>query len=83
MRTKLISKKQLQKLHKKRTLARATNALRKVTRGRAVTEEEVIEALDANEESGKAIPENVQKLLDFMDETGGDLEDYVKLNQDT
>ena len=57
--------------------------LRKLPRGRRVTEEEVIEALDANEESGKAIPENVQKLLDFMDETGGDLEDYVKLNQDT
>jgi len=47
-----------------------------------VTEEEVIEALDANEETGKAIPENVQKLMDFMDETGGDLEDYVKLNRD-
>ena len=39
----------------------------------------MIEALDATKESGKAIPENVQKLLDFMDETGGDLEDYVNL----
>jgi hypothetical protein len=48
----------------------------------AVTEEEVIEALDANEETGKAIPENVQKLMDFMDETGGDLQDYVNLNRD-
>jgi hypothetical protein len=47
-----------------------------------VTEEEVIEALDANEETGKAIPENVQKLMDFMDETGGDLQDYVNLNRD-
>ncbi len=49
----------------------------------AVTKEEVIEALDEAEESGKALPENVQKLIDFMDETGGDLEDYVKLNRDT
>jgi antitoxin component HigA of HigAB toxin-antitoxin module len=47
-----------------------------------VTEEEVIEALDANEETGKAIPENVQKLMDFMNETGGDLQDYVNLNRD-
>ena len=57
--------------------------LEEITDEETVTEEEVIEALDANEESGKAIPENVQKLLDFMDETGGDLEDYVKLNKDT
>ena len=46
-----------------------------------VTEEEVIDALDANEETGKDIPENVQKLMDFMDETGGDLQDYVNLNR--
>lgn len=46
-----------------------------------ITEEEVMEALDENEESGKAIPDNVQKLLDFMDETGGDLQDYVNLNR--
>ena len=58
-------------------------ALEEITDEETVTEEEVIEALDANEESGKAIPENVQKLMDFMDETGGDLEDYVKLNKDT
>jgi hypothetical protein len=56
-------------------------ALEEVTGEEVVTEEEVIEALDANEESGKAIPENVQKLLDFMDETGGDLQDYVNLNR--
>ena len=48
-----------------------------------VTEEEVMAVLDENETSGKEIPENIQKLLSFMDETGGDLEDYVKLNKDT
>ena len=41
------------------------------------TEEEVAEA----EATGKPLPEGVQKLVDFMDETGGDLNDYVKLNQ--
>tara|TARA_B110000858_G_scaffold194290_1_gene248404 strand:+ start:22 stop:1161 length:1140 start_codon:yes stop_codon:yes gene_type:complete len=56
--------------------------LEEVTDEEAITEEEVIEALDANEETGKAIPENVQKLMDFMDDTGGDLADYVNLNRD-
>ena len=57
--------------------------LEEVTDEEVVTEEDVIEAVVAQEELGKEIPENVQKLLDFMDETGGDLEDYVKLNRDT
>jgi len=29
-----------------------------------------------------ALPDNVQKLMDFMNETGGDLNDYVNLNRD-
>ena len=29
-----------------------------------------------------ALPENVDKLVKFMDETGGTVEDYVKLNRD-
>ena len=28
------------------------------------------------------LPENIQKLVDFMQETGGSLEDYVRLNTD-
>lgn len=28
------------------------------------------------------LPENVEKLVEFMNETGGTLEDYVRLNQD-
>jgi len=28
------------------------------------------------------LPENIEKLVDFMQKTGGDLNDYVKLNQD-
>ena len=28
------------------------------------------------------LPENIQKLVKFMDETGGDLNDYVQLNRD-
>ena len=44
--------------------------------------EQVEEAIAEAEATGKPLPENIQKLIDFMDETGGDLEDYVRLNQD-
>jgi len=54
-----------------------------------ITEEEVIEVEEQVEEAiaeaeatGKALPENIQKLVDFIEETGGDINDYVKLNQD-
>mgnify|MGYP003640050635 FL=1 len=57
------------------------SGVEEITEQDTVTEEEVFEALDANEETGKAIPENVQKLIDFMDDTGGDLSDYVNLNR--
>ena len=46
------------------------------------TEEEVKEAVEEAAASGKEIPENIQKLMDFMEDTGGDLQDYVKLNKD-
>jgi len=48
----------------------------------AEVEEKVEEAVAEAEATGKPLPENIQKLVDFMDETGGDLGDYVKLNQD-
>ncbi len=48
----------------------------------AEVEEKVEEAVAEAEATGKPLPENIQKLVDFMEETGGDLNDYVKLNQD-
>ena len=44
--------------------------------------EQVEEAITESETTGKPIPENIQKLMDFMEDTGGDLEDYIKLNKD-
>jgi hypothetical protein len=44
--------------------------------------EEVEEAVAEAEESGIELPENIQKAVDFINETGGSLEDYVRLNQD-
>jgi len=43
---------------------------------------EAQEAIRENIETGEPLPENIQKLMNFMSETGGDLNDYVKLNQD-
>jgi len=48
----------------------------------AEVEEQVEEAIIQAEATGKPLPENIQKLVDFMEETGGDINDYVKLNQD-
>ena len=44
--------------------------------------EEVEEAVAEAEATGKPLPEKIQKLVDFMEDTGGSLEDYVMLNQD-
>jgi hypothetical protein len=42
--------------------------------------EEVVEAIESIE-TGKELPENIEKLMSFMDDTGGDLNDYIKLNR--
>ena len=54
-----------------------------------VTKEEV-EKVEAQVEKavqderilGKALPENIEKLVSFMEETGGTIEDYTRLNAD-
>ena len=45
-------------------------------------EEEVQEAIVEAQETGKPLPEKVEKLISFMEETGGDINDYVNLNRD-
>jgi hypothetical protein len=45
-------------------------------------QEEVAEAIQESTKAGASLPENIQKVVDFMDETGGSLEDYVRLNTD-
>ena len=45
--------------------------------------EEAVEAIEEAQATGEPLPENIQKLVDFMEDTGGDIEDYVKLNRDT
>lgn len=45
-------------------------------------QEEVEEAIEEAQETSQPLPENIQKVVDFMNETGGSLEDYVRLNAD-
>ena len=45
-----------------------------------VTQEEAPVVQEAKEEV--VLPENIQKVVDFMQETGGSLDDYVRLNAD-
>lgn len=44
--------------------------------------EEIEEAVQTAQDTATELPENIQKVVDFMNETGGTLEDYVKINQD-
>ena len=46
----------------------------------APEQEEVLQKTETQEPVD--LPENIQDLVDFMNETGGTLEDYVKLNAD-
>jgi len=43
---------------------------------------EVKEALRDEKVLGKQLPENIEKLVTFMEETGGTIEDYTRLNAD-
>ena len=45
-------------------------------------QEQVKEAVQESQDTAEPLPENIQKVVDFMGETGGTLEDYVRLNAD-
>tara|TARA_R110002020_G_scaffold144172_8_gene317090 strand:- start:16 stop:1188 length:1173 start_codon:yes stop_codon:yes gene_type:complete len=47
-----------------------------------VIEEKIVDAIVEEKTTGKPLPENIQKLVDFMEDTGGDINDYVNLNRD-
>ena len=47
-----------------------------------VVEQQLKEAVRDEEVIGRQLPENIEKLVSFMEETGGDVSDYVRLNAD-
>ena len=46
------------------------------------TVKEIKEAVRDEKVLGKPLPENIEKLVSFMEDTGGTVEDYVRLNAD-
>ena len=44
--------------------------------------QELNEAIRDEKVIGKQLPENIEKLVNFMEDTGGSVEDYVRLNAD-
>jgi hypothetical protein len=47
-----------------------------------IKEKQLNEAISQYENKGTKLPENIEKLVEFMQETGGTVEDYVRLNVD-
>ncbi len=58
------------------------SAIQEVTKEEVVTETEVKKAIKDEKILGKPLPENIEKLVSFMEETGGTIEDYTRLNAD-
>jgi len=56
--------------------------LEEITDEAEALEEEITQAVAESEQTGEALPENIQKLVEFMNDTGGDINDYVRLNRD-
>ena len=47
-----------------------------------IKEERLQEIVNESKETGEPLPENIQKLVSFMKETCGTIEDYARLNTD-
>ncbi len=65
------------------------DAITKFTPLQEVTDEEIKQVTKQAQEAvrdekvlGRKLPENVEKLVSFMEDTGGTVEDYVRLNAD-
>jgi hypothetical protein len=65
-----------------RTTEEAVEAPIKIIEEVAEVEQELKEAVRDEKVLGKQLPENIEKLVSFMEETGGSVEDYVRLNAD-
>ena len=62
--------------------AEGFSPIKEVTEEEVVTKAEVKEAIRDEKILGKPLPENIEKLVTFMEETGGTIEDYTRLNAD-
>ena len=59
------------------------NAIEEITEEKVETvKEELNQHIQEQAATGKPLPENIEKLVTFMEETGGTVEDYVRLSTD-
>jgi hypothetical protein len=56
--------------------------IQEVAEEEVITKTEVKEAIRDEKVLGKPLPENIEKLVAFMEDTGGTIEDYTRLNAD-
>jgi len=56
--------------------------LQEITQEVAQVTQDAKEAVRDEKILGKPLPENIEKLVSFMEDTGGSVEDYVRLNAD-
>ncbi len=82
-----VSKPPVQELAKKEKQEESGSPIQEITEEEVKNEakeveKELKEAVRDEKVLGKQLPENVEKLVSFMEETGGTVEDYVRLNAD-
>ena len=56
--------------------------IQEITQEAKQVTKEIKEAVRDEKVLGKQLPENIEKLVNFMEETGGTVQDYVSLNKD-
>ena len=59
-----------------------TKEVEEITPLQEVTDEPVVETKTTVEKEQPVLPENIEKLVKFMEETNGTIEDFVRLNAD-
>ncbi len=84
---KSVSKPPVQELDKEKKQEEVDSPIQEITEEEVKSEtkeveKELKEAVRDEKVLGKQLPENIEKLVSFMEETGGNVEDYVRLNAD-
>ncbi len=84
---KSLSKPPVQELDKEKKQEKVDSPIQEITEEEVKSEtkeveKELKEAVRDEKVLGKQLPENIEKLVSFMEETGGNVEDYVRLNAD-
>lgn len=84
---KIVSKPPVQESTEEKKQEESRSPIQEITEEEVKSEtkeveKELKEAVRDEKVLGKQLPENIEKLVSFMEETGGTVEDYVRLNAD-